>query len=1093
VSVETVEGRLAPEARVGDYRIKKLVGEGAMGEVYLAQDLVLGRLVALKLLRREVAAKDGIERFLDEARATAGFSHPHIVTIYAVGAHDGRPYLVLEFLDGESLRTRCAGGALPERDALRTVRAIADAVAEAHGRGLVHADLKPENVMVPRDGRIRVVDFGLARLTGSPDVGGSGTPSYMAPERWRPTAPTPAIDMWSLGVILHELVTGSRPVADADVARLAFGREDPALPPSTAGWARIVRACLRRAPELRPSASDVVRDLTALIEPAQAQTTDDICPFPGLTSFRRADNAHYFGRDADLDAVLEALRTKPLVAVVGPSGVGKSSFVSAAVIPRLEESGAWTVVTCRPGAEPFVALAAALGRPGLTDALRDEPARLALVLGEHAARTGRRVLLFVDQFEEAFTLAPDSADAFCTALALGALRDESWRIVLTVRDDFLMRLAAPVAMRAHLGALHPLGPMTLDDLRASVTGPLRSVGYGADSDALADRLARDVVGQPASLALLQFACRALWDRRDRATHRVLLAEYDAIGGASGALATHAERVLAELTPEQVRQVRAIFLSLVGPDGTRRPRARRLLEDGHLGEVGSLLELLLERRLVVITRQLDDADPVIELAHEALSTTWPPLVRWLDETHEQRLLLNQVEEYAALWATRGRLDEDTWSGGPLVEAARKLDDWKVELPAESRAFLDASLARMHRQRRRRRWLVGTIGSVLLVVAAAAVIAAVIAGRAQRRTLAQQAQIKLAAADMGRFELRLVPFDWDPTAQSSLPPKALPILRWRLRAPSAADPHEPGRVYEEGSDLLRSQASWYLSWIETVEARSGPAFLEIDRGPDCAPSLLFLQRLPSYADRANAPPIVINVPTCAATESTLVNIPGGEFYRNADDANGLGTHDQLVDLEPFALDRTEVTRGAFEMYAAMTGYTNDDADPTAHLDATLAADTALPVVAVDYQTATNYCRFLGKGVPSLDQWQKAFRGGVQVNGFANPRPDRTTVWLGNTTTRSAGVSDGTSLANLSLVGSYPDDTSPYGVVDLAGNVSEWTTSRPAAKSLASLRVVVGSNWSEDLSGLHYDIRSKNSHSDRFIDFALGIRCVAKKSSR
>src|SRR4051812_40292045 len=144
---EAGDSLLAEGTRVGDFQIRGLLGEGAMGQVYLAHDITLGRRIALKLVKRSVLQSDGIERFLEEARATASFNHPHIVTLHAVGQHEGRPYLALEYLDGESLRVRLAAGRLPMREALRCCRAVAEAIAEAHRHGLVHADLKPENIV----------------------------------------------------------------------------------------------------------------------------------------------------------------------------------------------------------------------------------------------------------------------------------------------------------------------------------------------------------------------------------------------------------------------------------------------------------------------------------------------------------------------------------------------------------------------------------------------------------------------------------------------------------------------------------------------------------------------------------------------------------------------------------------------------------------------------------------------------------------------------------------------------------------------------------------------------------------------------------
>ena len=269
--LEGADPLLAEGTRVGDFQIRGFLGEGAMGQVYLAHDLSLDRRIALKFIKRSVMRSEGIERFMEEARTTAGFNHPHIVTLHAIGEHDGRPYLALEYLDGESLRARLAAGPLPLREALRCARAVADAIAEAHRRGLVHADLKPENIVVPRDGRVRVVDFGVAKLVGGVTNAASGTPAYMAPERWHGVPPTGAIDVWAFGITLHELIAGRHPIAGAALLHLAFAvdaLELPDLPP--APWARLVRDCLTLDPAARPTAEELVRRLDRLLEPRPA-------------------------------------------------------------------------------------------------------------------------------------------------------------------------------------------------------------------------------------------------------------------------------------------------------------------------------------------------------------------------------------------------------------------------------------------------------------------------------------------------------------------------------------------------------------------------------------------------------------------------------------------------------------------------------------------------------------------------------------------------------------------------------------------------------------------------------------------------------
>jgi tRNA A-37 threonylcarbamoyl transferase component Bud32 len=300
--------------RVGDFVIRELLGEGAMGQVYLAQDTVLDRRVALKLVKRAVLQGEGAGRFLAEARATASFNHPHIVTLYAVGEHEGRPYLALEFIDGESLRARLAEGPLPIGEALRYCRAVADAIAEAHRRGLVHADLKPENIVLARDGRVRVVDFGLARLARGASNAGSGTPAYMAPERWRGAPPTGAIDIWALGVTLHELVTGVRPFPEAALLHLSFTAETlplSHLPPTP--WAQIIRACLALDPAARPPARWLVYRLSWLID-----TYAPPLPVEAGRAPTMAVHAHHLVTELAVDEA--DLARGVLRALVGPAG-----------------------------------------------------------------------------------------------------------------------------------------------------------------------------------------------------------------------------------------------------------------------------------------------------------------------------------------------------------------------------------------------------------------------------------------------------------------------------------------------------------------------------------------------------------------------------------------------------------------------------------------------------------------------------------------------------------------------------------------------------------------------------------------------------
>jgi formylglycine-generating enzyme required for sulfatase activity len=295
-----------------------------------------------------------------------------------------------------------------------------------------------------------------------------------------------------------------------------------------------------------------------------------------------------------------------------------------------------------------------------------------------------------------------------------------------------------------------------------------------------------------------------------------------------------------------------------------------------------------------------------------------------------------------------------------------------------------------------------------------------------------------------------------------------------------------VYD-GDDLARGTGSWVGdAWVERVEARSGPALLEIDRL--CGPSIIALRRLPGYHERANHTVVRIRVPTCRATTIDTIVVPAGPFIANVDTNHGEGAADEPATLPEFAIDRTEVTRAAFAIYEEMLAQTGESAAPLPNVPALESAGPRLPVVGVSYETARGYCRFLGKDLPTIEQWQKTVRGGRELADGPNPRPDRQTPWLAATSMHPTNVSYDPSTEAVSPVGSFADDRSPYGVVDLAGNVLEWTLSRPPATSrMHELRIVAGASWATPASTQRYEVRWRNTRPDRYLDFTLGFRCA------
>ena len=251
----------------GRYRLVRRIATGGMGEVWQADDTVLGRRVALKVLVEELAADDrATRRFVREARATARLAHPNVARVYDFGRGGGPPFLVMELLEGETLAARLASGPLPPAEAARVAAAVADALEAAHERGIVHRDVKPSNVMLTPGGEVKVLDFGIAAAADEThSTTGSGlyaTVAYVSPERVAGEPATPASDVYSLGAVLYELLCGRPPFPGSSPALVARAHlhDQPVPVRQLAPWvpARLAEACeaaMAKDPARRPSSA----------------------------------------------------------------------------------------------------------------------------------------------------------------------------------------------------------------------------------------------------------------------------------------------------------------------------------------------------------------------------------------------------------------------------------------------------------------------------------------------------------------------------------------------------------------------------------------------------------------------------------------------------------------------------------------------------------------------------------------------------------------------------------------------------------------------------------------------------------------------
>jgi len=549
------------------------------------------------------------------------------------------------------------------------------------------------------------------------------------------------------------------------------------------------------------------------------------CPYPGMVPFGEEDSERFFGREREARELVERLRLHPFLAVIGPSGSGKSSLVFAGLIPALRRSGlfgpgGWLVRTQRPGEAPLAALAAALG---------GDPANLAETVPALLATEpdARRLLLVVDQFEELFTLACADVEAFQQALLRLAETPKStdqetdkrmtncW-VVLTVRADFYPDLMAALlwpAIQAHRAEVLPLDK---DGLRQAITRPAEHAGVFVET-ALVERLVADAAGEPGVLPLVQEALVLLWERLER---RFLpLSAYEALGGAGrtglqAAMARRADAVLAGLVPEQQAIARRIFLRLVqfgeGRADTRRQQpvsALRAAGDAP-GTFECTLEHLARSRLLTLSGEERAAGRQVDIAHEALIAGWPTLQRWLSEHRDAEQIRRRLDDKTKEWVRLGRGSGGLLDKVELAEAERWLGSpdaadlgYSEVLPAlvgGSRKAQEQAQAQQRRTVRFRLVALGAIGALIIVALGVGLWSAQ-RDAAKERQLGQQRQEAAATSQAYAAEQQRLAQE-EAAARAEAEKQARLALAGQLAAQSQAALEE----YPQRSLLLAVEA-------------------------------------------------------------------------------------------------------------------------------------------------------------------------------------------------------------------------------------------------------------------------------------------------
>ena len=789
--------------RIRGYDVDEKIGEGGFGVVYRARQSGVEREVAVKAVRPDFANNpEFIRRFDTEAQLVARLEHPFIVPLYDYWREPSGAFLVMRWLKGGSLEAALRRGPWNLDATLKLLRQIGDALATAHRHDVVHRDLKPANILLDEDGNAYLSDFGIAADVAAAiqlDALDQSTdwPAYASPELLRREAATPASDIYSLGLVLFETLTGEYPFGHALPSELIKKQleQDPGrvdalrseIPSSVADVVR--RATSRDASQRYRTVEQLVSEFEVAVAAEPVTVTGSAGaarnPYKGLAAFQQIDAGDFFGREALRDQIVAELATRRLVAVVGPSGSGKSSVVKAGVVPALqrggiEGSGRWFFTEMVPAASPFEELEAALLRVAIDpstpiiEQLRSDAGGLARVVEEVLPEGDGQLVLVIDQFEEVFTLVPESGTRrrFLRSLLSAVGSDESrLRVVLTLRADFFDQpLLHPDFAEALKAGLVTVTPLTGEELERAIVEPGRRVGVSFEPGLVGD-IVSDVVDQVGALPLLQYALTQLFDRRVEA---VLTRDgYRSLGGVAGALGMRAEDVFVGIDEPERDVARQVFLRLVtlgeGTGDTRRRVLRDELDalSADPTTVALVLDTFGHQRLIAFDRDPATRRPTVEVAHEALLREWTRLREWIDSGRSDVRMQRRLSQSASEWEEAGHDASFLLTGARLGQAESWMEGSDVALTDVESDYMAASLdrrraeeaderARAERERAlerrsvlRLRVLVGVLAAGVLVAAGLSWFAFDQRGEAQAQARQARAQ-SLATASVADLD-------------------------------------------------------------------------------------------------------------------------------------------------------------------------------------------------------------------------------------------------------------------------------------------------------------------------------------------------------
>jgi DNA-binding SARP family transcriptional activator/WD40 repeat protein/tRNA A-37 threonylcarbamoyl transferase component Bud32/energy-coupling factor transporter ATP-binding protein EcfA2 len=733
------------------YELREQIRETPFGILLRGFQGSVGREVAVLKLDEAIANDPSfIRRFETEMRSASELEHPHLVSIYDFWRDPEGAYLVTALPRGGVLREVLADQPWNLSSVVRIIDQVSSALDYLHRNGFVHGSLTTESILLDEDSNAYLSDVGLSALVPEQDH-----------------TQSPADDVAALAALAMSLLTGSEAepgtklselqpdLADLDALFSRAFHDDPA---SRFQKPEEFRRALRQA-----TGADVVPTGQEVLSGSRRN------PYKGLRAFKESEAGDFHGRDALVEELVETVASSRLIAVVGPSGSGKSSLVRAGLLPALrsgaiEGSMKWLVAEMFPGTHPFEELEGALVRvaterpSGLFDELTADRRGLGRAAKRIIGNDEDQLVIVVDQFEELFSLVTSETNRrlFLESLTAVATDERSRiRVILTLRADFFDQpLQYPEFAEAMNSGLVPISPPTEEGLTRAIAQPARGVGVDLQPG-LITRIIDDVRDEPGGLPLMQYALTELFNKRVNNT--MTMAAYEESGGVAGALANRADEIYGDLSDDGRVAARNLFLRLVNvdelADDTRR-RVRQTELKG-LGINQAILDDVIQQfgafRLLSFDRDAATRTPTVEVAHEALIREWARLRTWIDDRREDLLIHRRIQVTARDWEESGKDQSYLLRGSRLEQALIWQERTDLAISDDEMAFIEASIEQERRDQaehqaledkavRRRKAVIGALVGGLVV---AGILGLVAFDRAQK------ARVTAAVATSGEL--------------------------------------------------------------------------------------------------------------------------------------------------------------------------------------------------------------------------------------------------------------------------------------------------------------------------------------------------------